>query len=284
MPDRKKTAADPSEELTELRKQVKTLRKRAESAESAVTELRKAERQTIQQERLQALGEMSSGIVHDFNNAITPIMAASEFLIDNADTFENKEQTMALLKSIHTAANDARHMVGRVREFYRPEERAEVTEVDIDPIIKDVVMMTKPKWERIGADPGKVIKIDMDLGKPGKVWFNESYLRQVLVNIVFNAADAVDDGGTITVRSVSRDGKAVITISDTGIGMSEDVRQRCFEPFFTTKGRKGTGMGLATAYGVVRGYGGEIDIQSEVGKGTTVTIVVPEDGAKGSQS
>jgi signal transduction histidine kinase len=124
----------------------------------------------------------------------------------------------------------------------------------------------------------------MDLGKPGKVWFNESYLRQVLVNIVFNAADAVDDGGTITVRSVSRDGKAVITISDTGIGMSEDVRQRCFEPFFTTKGRKGTGMGLATAYGVVRGYGGEIDIQSEVGKGTTVTIVVPEDGAKGSQS
>jgi len=284
MPERKKTAADPSEELTELRKQVETLRKRAESAESAVTELRKAERQTIQQERLQALGEMSSGIVHDFNNAITPIMAASEFLIDNADTFENKEQTMALLKSILTAANDARHMVGRVREFYRPEERAEVTEVDIDPIIKDVVMMTKPKWERIGADPGKVIKIDMDLGKPGKVWFNESYLRQVLVNIVFNAADAVDDGGTITVRSVSRDGKAVITISDTGIGMSEDVRQRCFEPFFTTKGRKGTGMGLATAYGVVRGYGGEIDIQSEVGKGTTVTIVVPEDGAKGSQS
>ena len=249
-----------------------------------MTALRKAERRTIQQERLQALGEMSSGIVHDFNNAITPILAATEFLLDNSDTFENREQTTALLRSVLTAANDARTMVGRVREFYRPEERAEVALVDVNPIIKDVVVMTKPKWEKIGSGPGKAVKIETDLGDTGKVWFSESYLRQVLVNVVFNAADAVVEGGNITVRSFERDDKVVTEVSDTGTGMTEEVRQRCFEPFFTTKGRKGTGMGLATAYGVVRGYGGEIDIQSEVGKGTTVTIAIPRDNTPGSKA
>ena len=104
---------------------------------------------------------------------------------------------------------------------------------------------------------------------------NEASLRTALTNLIFNAVDALDEGGTITLRTVHEDEDAVVEVADTGQGMSEEVRRRALEPFFTTKGDSGTGMGLAMVHGIVQRHGGSLNIDSEPAKGTTISVRLP---------
>jgi CheY-like chemotaxis protein len=122
---------------------------------------------------------------------------------------------------------------------------------------------------------GITIDFLTDLRQVPPVSGSGAQLREVLTNLIFNALDALPGGGSITVATATQDGRVVLTVTDDGTGMTEEVRRRCLDPFFTTKGREGSGMGLAVAYGIVRRHGGTIDVASEPGLGTMVTVELP---------
>ncbi len=269
----------------ELREaEVRRERKRAEEAlrrsnrhlEQALTELRRTQAQVAQEERLRALGQLASGIAHDFNNALVPISGFSELLLAQPQYQQDKKKLTEYLRGINTAAQDAAGVVSRLREFYRKREgETDHLPVKLHDIVAQAISLTQPRWKDEAEAASIAIDIETDLQEGPPILGNEAELREVLVNLILNAVDAMLNGGTITIRT-RLDGKdAVVEVSDTGVGMSEDVRQRCFEPFFSTKGKGGTGMGLAMVYGTIQRHEGTIDVESEQGKGTTFFIRLP---------
>jgi signal transduction histidine kinase len=253
------------------------VRERTVDLEKALAELKETQRHVVQQERLAALGAMAGGIAHDFNNALSVIMGFSDILLSSAEDGLTREEALRPLTTILTAAEDASKIVGRLREFYRPDSAEEAVRVPIkfNELIEQAVSLTKPRWETESRANGRPIFLETKLGEIGFVAGDPAALREVLTNLIFNAVDAMPHGGKITLRSVAEEDGARIEIADTGTGMSEAVRERCLEPFFTTKGKKGTGLGLAMVFGIVQRHNGAIDIQSALGAGTTFVLRFP---------
>jgi signal transduction histidine kinase len=250
----------------------KVVRERTAQLEDTLHELQSTQDQIIKQERLRALGLMAGGIAHDFNNALTMMLGYGEllhpWLLQNGT-----EREVTYLDHIVAAAKDATHVVSRLREFYRPAENNEIREpVNLNEVATRVVSLTSPKWKGACRAEGIQIQVATSLGDIPPIAANAAEVREVLTNLVFNAVDAMPSGGTITVSTEHRDGEVLIAVSDTGIGMTEEERQRCLEPFFTTKGEHGTGLGLSVVYGIIQRHGGRIEIVSKKGSGTTFTI------------
>lgn len=244
--------------------------------EETLSELKGAQEQMIQQERLRALGQLASGIAHDFNNTLTPILGFSELLLERLDQEEEKQETKGHLELIHTAAQDAAAVVARLREFYRKRDEAEVLrDVSLNDLAMQAISLTQAKWKDEAQAKGATVSIKTDLQELRPVLSNESEVRELLINLLLNAVAAMPDGGTITIRTRPDGDYAALEVSDTGTGMTEAVRQRVLEPFFTTKGPQGTGLGLAMVHGIVRRHDGTIDIESELGKGTTFVVRLP---------
>lgn len=246
--------------------------------EERTAELKQIHRQLVQQERLRALGEMASGIAHDFNNALTPILGYTELMLSDEGHLEDKEKKaehLANLKIIHTAAKDAATIVSRLRQFGRPREEGAFGPVDLNRLIEQAIKLTQPKWQVQAMAKGVEITVEMDLEEVGFVEGDEQQLREALTNLIFNAVDAMNTKGSICFKSYRQDDRVVMKMSDTGLGMTEAVRQKCLEPFFTTKGDKGTGLGLSMVYGIIQRHRGDIEVQSEPGKGTTFLIRLP---------
>lgn len=242
----------------------------------ALDELEATQRQVVQQERLRALGEMASGIAHDFNNALMPVVGYSDMLLTSPEILDDREQTLRFLENVRTAAEDAREVVKRLREFYRHRDEDELLlQIDLNQIINEALSLTQPKWKEQAQASGKTITIDTDLGQVPTTLGNETELREMLTNLIFNAVDAMPERGTIRVRTRLDGEHIVLEVSDTGIGMDEETQRRCLEPFFTTKGERGTGLGLAVTYGIIRRHQGTVEIDSREGEGTTFTIRLP---------
>ena len=221
---------------------------------------------------------MASGIAHDFNNILAPILGFSELLLVRPETLDNKEKTKSYLQMINTAAKDSARVVGRLREFYRYREQTESNlPLVLGDLVQQVILLTQPKWKDEAQAAGKIINILTDFKSVPTVSANESEIREMLTNLLFNAIDAVVEkgGGTITFRIAQKGDDVSLQIADTGVGMSEDVRLKCIEPFFSTKHEHGTGLGLGIVHGIVRRHSGSIDIASEEGEGTTVTVSLP---------
>jgi CheY-like chemotaxis protein/anti-sigma regulatory factor (Ser/Thr protein kinase) len=169
-----------------------------------------------------------------------------------------------------------------MREFYRRRE-PEITllPVQINALVEEVLDLTRSRWSAIPHQHGTVIEVSCDLaGSLPSLMAVESEIREALVNLVFNAVDAMPDGGKLSVRTrLERDEAGLtclaIEVQDTGIGMDEETRRHCLEPFFTTKGEHGTGLGLAMVYGIVRRHAGSIDIETQPGQGTTMRLNLP---------
>ena len=239
--------------------------------QNTLDQLTRAQEQMVQQERLSALGRMASGIAHDFNNALSPIVALSEQLLDPSPTVRANSQEY--LRLIHLAAKDSCAVVQRLREFYRYRDPQDIfTPVALNDLIRHVELLTKPRWKTQALGRGAYIQFITELQSLPAVTGNESELREMLTNLVFNAVDAIPQHGTITLRTFCQNEAVILQISDTGTGMTDDVRMHCLEPFYTTKSEHGTGLGLAMVCGIVRRHGGEIEIESAVGQGTTITI------------
>jgi signal transduction histidine kinase/ActR/RegA family two-component response regulator len=247
----------------------------------AYDELRQSQHAVLQQERLRALGQMASGIAHDINNAISPIALYTESLLEREPGLSDR--TRSYLVTIQRAIEDVAETVARMREFYRAREPdLNLTRVGINQLVEQVTELTRARWSDLPLQKGIVITLQMDLaaGLPD-IMGSETEIRDALTNLVFNAADAMPDGGILTLRTRNRpaempaqagDHTIHVEVADSGIGMDDETRRRCLEPFFTTKGERGTGLGLAMVYGMIQRHSAELQIDSVVGKGTTVRL------------
>ena len=244
--------------------------------QKALGDLQASQRQVVQQERFRAFGEMAGGVCHDFNNALMAIIGYTELLLQNDALIDDRSLLLDYLKTMNTAGRDASHVVSRLRDFYRPREESDVfAAVDINDLVEEVVPLTKPKWHGQALETGRIIRVELELQKLPPVLGNGAELRETLMNLVFNAVDAMPSGGTITLRTVPLENAVRIEVADTGTGMTEEVRQRCLEPFFSTKGENGTGLGLAMAFGIIRRHEGTMNIETAPGKGTTFVLTLP---------
>ncbi|MGH7990981.1 MAG: ATP-binding protein, partial [Limisphaerales bacterium] len=258
----------------------------SEGVQKAYDELRQTQQVVVQQERLRALGQMASGIAHDVNNALSPVVAYSELLLATLpDLPDNARQ---YLQTIRKSGEDISHIVARMREFYRRHSDTEqLVKVDVNKIIEEVIELTRPRWRDISQRESISIKVQPELEPNLPLLLSDpSDLRETLINLIFNAVDALPQGGTITlvtrivnpVPGKSQDAlrQLQIEVRDNGIGMEENVRQRCLEPFFSTKAKRGgTGLGLAMVYGMMQRHSGVIEIDSAPGRGTCVRLTFP---------
>jgi signal transduction histidine kinase/CheY-like chemotaxis protein len=254
-----------------------------EALRQAYDDLRQTQQAIMQQERLKALGQMASGIAHDINNAISPVALYTESLLENEPNLSARARDY--LSTIQNAIEDVSHTVARMREFYRQREtQLTLVPVKLNPLVQQVLDLSRARWSDMPQQRGIFIKIETSLAPElPPILGVESELREALVNLIFNAIDAMPDGGTLTLRTKSPGDAArliQVEVSDTGLGMNEDTQRRCLEPFFTTKGERGTGLGLAMVYGIVRRHNADIDIESTVGKGTTVRLSFPVPAAQ----
>ncbi|MBN8525330.1 MAG: PAS domain S-box protein [Planctomycetes bacterium] len=249
----------------------------------AYEDLRQTQQAVMQHERLRALGQMASGIAHDINNALSPILICTEAMLNRELGLSQKSQQH--LRTVERAAEDIASTVGRLREFYRPRDaRASMNALDINLVVQQVVDLTRARWHDMPMQRGIVIdtRCECATGLPFVIGI-DSELREALTNLVINAVDAMPDGGILTLRTLrlaketAADGRpreqvVRVEVSDTGVGMDEQVRLHCLDPFFTTKGERGTGLGLAMVYGVLQRHGAEFTIDSAVGRGSTMRI------------
>ncbi|MFQ5840687.1 MAG: GAF domain-containing protein, partial [Candidatus Methylomirabilales bacterium] len=263
-------------DITERKQAEEDLYESNRRLEEALVKLKATQQQVLQQERLRALGQMASGIAHDFNNALSPILGFTELLLDHPEYLENKEKVRRYAQMMNTAARDAAGVVRRLREFYRSREEDEIF-LPVDPnfLVGQVIMLTQPRWKDQALASGITIDIETDLQPVPLVAGNETEVREVLTNLIFNAVDAMPEGGTLTLRTHSDADYAVLEVSDTGTGMTDEVLQRCLEPFFSTKPERGTGLGLAMVYGIIQRHQGTLAIESEPGQGTTFILRLP---------
>ncbi len=255
--------------------------------EQAYEELRRTQQVVVQHERLRALGQMASGVAHDINNALTPVTAYTDLLLNTLSNLP--EGPRRHLESIHKAARDIEQIVVRMREFYRPRfDTEQLSQVSIDAIIHDVGELTRPRWRDLSQREGVSIQINFELQPEiPTLLSNPSELRQALTNLVFNSVDAMPQGGTITLATRVLDlptqgGDPTpvphlrIEVRDNGTGMDEKTRQHCLEPFFSTKAQRGgSGLGLAMVYGMMRRHDGTIEVESVVGRGTCIHLTFP---------
>jgi signal transduction histidine kinase len=245
-----------------------------ENLQQAYDQLKATQEQVVQQERLKALGTMASGVVHDFNNMLTGMLGGASLLIRDKTLTEQQQRYVQIFNN---AAQDAAQVVVRLREFYRPSDTStDFSAVQLNELVEQSISMTKPRWQDMQQISGDAIQIHIDLDKNQPVISGSvSELRDAMTNLIFNAADAMPHGGTLTLRTCTVPDHVIFEISDTGIGMSEEIRARCLEPFFSTKGEKGTGLGLSMVYGTVQRHNGSLHVESEIGHGTIIRIKLP---------
>jgi signal transduction histidine kinase len=264
------------QEVTERRKAEEAVIESNTQLATALARLKTTQDEIIQRERMHALGRMANGIAHDFNNALAPILGFSELMLMKPETLQDSLRARGYIEMIHTAAKDSAVIVSRLREFYRHRDEGEVfMPVVVNDLVLQVISLTQPRWKDQALAAGVTIDVRTEMRNVPTVPGDESELREALANLVFNAIDAIPKRGTIVLRTEVQGRWLVITVSDDGVGMTEEVRARCLEPFFSTKKSEGTGLGLGSVYGIVRRHEGEIDIQSEPGRGTSVSISLP---------
>ena len=236
-----------------------------------ITEKKKMEEQLLQSEKLRALAEMASGVAHDFNNALAAILGNTQLLLYTAQDEELKET----LRTIEKVAKDSSQTVRRLQDFTRKRVHQELFRVDVNSIIKDSIEITKPKWKDEAQSRGVPIEIVSNFEEIPSVSGNDSELRGVFTNMILNAIEAMPEGGKMEICTFEKKKDVIIQISDTGVGIAEEVKKKIFEPFFTTKPFSNTGLGLSMSYGIIKRFGGEIEVVSELGYGTTFTIILP---------
>jgi signal transduction histidine kinase/ActR/RegA family two-component response regulator len=253
-----------------------TYRTYLKNIEASATQAEQAERDRMREhyaqiEKLSALGELASGVAHNFNNTLTGILARAQLLL----SAQTPEEIKRGLNIIIQTAEDGAKTVKRIQDFARQRRDQDFQTIDVDQLMIEVGEITRPRWKDRAEADNVHITLNRRIGANTSIMGDAGELREVLVNMVFNAVDAMPEGGRLTLSSERLGGEVVISISDTGIGMNDEVRSRIFDPFFTTKGQAGMGLGLSVSYGIVMRHGGTVEVDSEVGRGTTFRIRFP---------
>jgi CheY-like chemotaxis protein len=210
-------------------------------------------------------------VAHDFNNMLAVIVGRAQLLLRQVKEPVIRQQ----LQIIEQVAQDGAQTVRRIQEFARMRRTRPFQEVDLSAVVREVVEAARPRWSDQAQARGIRYEMHLDLRPVPPVTGDPAELRESLLNMLFNALDAMPTGGRVSFSTEVADGYVRCVVADTGVGMSEEVRQRCFEPFFTTKAEHGTGLGLSIAYGILTRHGGDIEAWSRPGEGSRFTLRLP---------
>ncbi|MDR7574104.1 MAG: PAS domain S-box protein [Armatimonadota bacterium] len=239
-----------------------------------ITARQQMEQQLRRAQKMDAIGRLAGGVAHDFNNILTVITGRCELLLRRLDSADPFRRDVGLILQ---SAQRARGLTRQLLAFSRM-QKLQPRVLDLNEVVRGVERLLR---QLIGEDVELVTHLASDLGR---VYADPNQLEQVLMNLAVNAREAMPHGGRITVETGNVEfqgagsslGRSVmLAVHDTGIGMDAETRARIFEPFFTTKGERGTGLGLATVYGIVKQSGGEIEVESEPGRGATFRVYLP---------
>jgi PAS domain S-box-containing protein len=236
---------------------------------------KKMEETLVKTERLLAVGEMASGVAHNFNNMLQMIMGSGEAALAKLDGGKIRECREAI-ESILNACRRGSGIVRRIKDFTLSKTHGmdEAQIFDLEELMSEALELTKPLWKTL-SEPSKyrvnVIKCTgcYVKGKPTEIY-------EVLVNLIKNALEAMPDGGILTVTTYIKTDRVYLEVADTGNGIARENFQRIFEPFFTTKGSRSTGLGLSSSYGFIKRHLGDIRVESTLGEGTTFTLILPK--------
>jgi signal transduction histidine kinase len=248
---------------------------------AAYEELRFTQTQLVQAEKMRALGELASGVAHEFNNSLCGVLGFLDLSLVSPDLGSDLR---GHLEAARSCALDAAQVVRRVRDFAR-RRREDVPApawVDVNALVRQTLELARHKWEAAAQAERPPVAVAVCTEAAGGVSGSAVELREVVTNLVFNAVDAMPDGGTLTLRTWSTAERVFLAVSDTGVGIPDEVRHRLFEPFFTTKGERGSGLGLSVTFGIVQRHGGDVRVDSAPGQGTTFTVSFP--AARGPQA
>ena len=239
-----------------------------------ITERKRMEQELIRLERMSARSEMVSGINHNLNNLLQGVLGPAEMLQLNLDDRQNLPQNHQWVELIITAAERATTLVRRLsRAISGQGETLQV--VDVHSVVQEAVQLTQPHWRDETQKRGIAIDVVTELEDVPPVGATPAELNDLLINLIYNAVEALPEGGTITLGTQAVEDHVQLTVRDTGIGMEEEVRRRVFEPFFTTKANVGSGVGLYTVYTTMSNWGGAIEVDSIPGEGATFTLQLP---------
>ncbi|MCX6378615.1 MAG: GAF domain-containing protein [Armatimonadetes bacterium] len=235
--------------------------------------LKRAHAALVRSERLSAVGELAGGVAHNVNNILAAVMGYSELIQMSPNL---PASVMHYAQVIENAAKDGADIVRRVQQFARKDRESKSEVFDLTDIVQGAVELTRPLWQNVAHWSVKPTLVSTSLEPNVSILGVASEMREVVVNLIRNAIDALPQGGTITLLCQKREGRAVLMITDNGVGMSEEVRMRLFEPFFSTKQiGLGTGLGLSLTWGTVQRHQGTIEVQSEPNKGAEFTLSFP---------
>lgn len=238
-----------------------------------VTDLRRMEKSLEQANRLHCLGEMANGVAHDFNNVLQPILGRVQLLKAGLTGIQATEA----LDVIERSARDGKSAVLRIQDFSRVRTDPGHELIQVDQLLEEVIEMTRTQWQHEAEARGVEYRVTLESAPEiPMVRVAGSELREVLVNLILNALDAMPDGGDLTLHSnLSPEGDVEIGVGDNGQGIPSDIRDRIFDPFFSTKGASGNGFGLSTSYGIIQRWKGRIDVETELGLGSEFRVLLP---------
>jgi PAS domain S-box-containing protein len=236
-----------------------------------ITEQKEERERAARADKLRALGQLASGVAHDFNNSLAAILGRAQLLRRQV----NDPALVRNLDIIQTAAEDAAATVRRIQTFARKSPVKEFEMVDVATLLNDAIEITRTRWENEARLRGLEYEVKLEAEVGQNTYGSASELREVFVNVIVNAVDAMPRGGKLAITCRRRENRLQLQFTDNGMGMPDDVRQKIFEPFFSTKGAHGTGLGLSVSYSIIERHEGLISVDSQPGGGTTFTIDLP---------
>jgi signal transduction histidine kinase/CheY-like chemotaxis protein len=242
-----------------------------EGLQRAMEELKAAQDQLVQGAALRAVGELASGVAHHLNNILAVIGGRVQLVLREVQQPSHRHSLEIAARAVVKGAE----VIRQIRGFSQPQSVSEAIPVDLNRLVQEALELTRPRWQDQAQARGIAIEASLEAGQIPPVAGDPSSLKEVLVNLLFNAVDALPTGGRITVKTWASPRWVHCSVTDTGVGMSKEVRRQALEPFFTTKGPKSTGLGLSVTYGIVQRHGGEMAIESAEEQGATVTISLP---------
>ncbi len=234
-----------------------------------ISDIRAAEDESAQSRRLASIGKLTAGAAHDFNNVMAELMGQIRFIKKTAKDPTLVKQLDILEGSTRTGSDTIRRML----DFASGGRVTEKENLETANLMQNVVYMTQARWMEVEQKEGIIISTINEFEPDLYIAGSKSEIINAVTNLIFNGVDAMPDGGVLTLSNSEKNGKVLISVQDTGTGMTEEVRNRIFDPFFSTKGSSGTGLGLSEVYGTIKRHDGEILVESEVGVGTTISLV-----------
>ena len=238
---------------------------------SDITERKLAQERAAKSDKLRALGELAAGVAHNLNNSLTVIQGRAQLLLMRNKADEGNKKNLEIITQ---AVSDCSQTLRRLLDFSRRDVTRNLATVDLSELVTSSVEIARPKWQTESASRS-AIDVRIEAPSPVLVLGDSAELREVVINLIFNAVDAMSSGGVIEIGTCIEGNTGRFWISDTGPGIAPDVMARIFEPFYTTKGDRGTGLGLSASHGIIESHGGDINVTSELGKGTRFEVIMP---------